>query len=159
MYRSTPSASPASAPRRRTVPTAPMLSATGHPRVCAWCAGSPWGSPPGPGRRCGARSQSLSWFSSCVPPRSPTAFFSFQLYYPQDLEVYSISAAGFLWKNAMAKRPALQLLVRGNTAVHPFRSAASLGRPPASHLPVKEMLHLLGKSPQRLGKVLLGIDN
>lgn len=45
---------------RRTSPTVPMLSVTGRPRGYAWCGGSPWGSRPGPGHRCAARSQLLS---------------------------------------------------------------------------------------------------
>jgi hypothetical protein len=44
----------------------------------------------------------LSWFSSCFLPRLSAALFvSFQLYYPQDLEGYSSSSAGFLWKRAV----------------------------------------------------------
>lgn len=44
----------------RISPTVPMLSVTGRPRGYAWCGGSPWGSRPGPGHRCAARSQLLS---------------------------------------------------------------------------------------------------
>ena len=44
----------------RISPTVPMLSPTGRPHGYAWCGGSPWGSRPGPGHRCAARSQLLS---------------------------------------------------------------------------------------------------
>ena len=75
MYNSTLSVSPDPAFRSTAFPTVPISSVTGRPRECAWCGGSPWGSLPGPGRRCGARSRLLSWYSSCVLPRFPAAFY------------------------------------------------------------------------------------
>lgn len=74
MYNSTRSFLTNPSSQSRTASTVPTLSAMGRPPGCAWCAGSPWGSPPGPGRRCGVRSQSLSWFSSCVCRGCPRHF-------------------------------------------------------------------------------------
>jgi len=76
-----------------------------------------WGITPGPDRRCGARSQLLSWFSSCVPPQCFTAFLiSFLSYYPQDLEGYSNSGLVFSGKEPLRKSlpaSALESVLRG----------------------------------------------
>jgi hypothetical protein len=43
-----------------------------------------------------------------VPLVSAAFFVSFQQYYPQDLPAYSISAAGFLWKERLAAASKIQ---------------------------------------------------